>query len=312
MKPTLDGLMSESTRPIPADDYDDWETRYRVHLQERQKERFAELTKQAEEEFNQRKANAPGDRAYHERLHDSYLRSLARVRQMMKDEEDALVEKERQVRRWSIGDKEVDEESELEQLKREQHVLWGQLQGSGKRRSVREQNTLHLGRQSSSSIEIQPVKAKQQQSSQVTAPRSQYTDAHAPTQFRASRSHPSYEPSNQRPPPWIPDDFKLSPTPADNGDGDWEIEYRAELHERQRGRLSELCKQAEKDFSQRKVNLKAPDDRAYHERLHDSYLRSMARVRQIMRDDEDALVEKERQIRNLSTRMRGVVVEKEY
>ena len=87
-RPTPAGPMSESINPMQPDNSkdstdDDWEIEYRAELQERQKERLAELTKQAEEDFNQKKASNPDDKVYLERVHDGYMRSLARIRQMM-------------------------------------------------------------------------------------------------------------------------------------------------------------------------------------------------------------------------------------
>ncbi|KLO14114.1 hypothetical protein SCHPADRAFT_939791 [Schizopora paradoxa] len=124
-RPTPAGPISESITPMPAisigNDDDDWEIEYRLELQERQKERLTELTKHAEEDFNKRKANALDDRATLERVHESYTRSLARIKQMMRDEEIALLDREREIRKRSRG--EVDDEAS-EQLKREQHELW--------------------------------------------------------------------------------------------------------------------------------------------------------------------------------------------
>ncbi|KLO11392.1 hypothetical protein SCHPADRAFT_474183 [Schizopora paradoxa] len=227
-RPTPAGPMSESITPMPADSNgndDDWEIEYRAELQERQKERLAELTKQAEEDFNKRKASALDDRATLERVHETYMRSLARIKQMMKDEEDALLEREREVRKWSRG--EVDDEAS-EQLKREQQELWDQLRG--RRYS---NNTATQQRQPSQAPapQSQPVQRTTmwvppeapKEANRIPVPRQTQrsvsgsstaasfvqpsrTDMRPPMQYGPSSSSSvasGYGPSNQRS-PWIP------------------------------------------------------------------------------------------------------------
>lgn len=75
-------------------------------------------------------------------------------------------------------------------------------------------------------------------------------------------------------------------------ENDWEIEYRAELQEKQKFRVTDLQTLANADFLKQLGDDK--DGEATTERALDKYMQELAKIKQLMMDEEDAAVDAER------------------
>lgn len=228
-----DTNIGSSEKPIPrtppSDDDEGWITEFRRNIRKNLEEQFLELSKQAKEEHERKLERVERERAgselesWRRQLDADLHATILRIRKMLEKEENDLLEKERGLRKWSVGG---GDSAVTEAILEEQEALLSQFapKEQGERFWINSAQDKHPPTQPRSSMTTQsrsttnglsPPGAPSSTAKGNNTPVSMQSHTQAPGVSRASHSYSSSTATSSSPAPavWIPPDMPSPPPP---------------------------------------------------------------------------------------------------